>query len=407
MVALAAGPGGLGRSLLLGLGLLVASSAVLATGWPAGRVDPVSMLLSAEVDSAGYARVQLTRVEEELLRRLSRRGLKNGDWENLIWLAVDRASTPVAGKYLISRNGLELISAFPVIPGVKYVATVDPRQLYARTGLAPQGDLTRLTVPLVLPLAGQKPSALVSRVYPTGELVPENLLKFYLEFSAPMREGEAARSITLLDQAGVPVPSAFLGLETELWDAGHRRLTLYLDPGRIKRGLRPNQELGPPLVAGRKYQLLIAAGWRDADGVPLLRGYQKLFAAGPADRAGLRLADWKVEVPGEGSTDPLLLAAPEPLDVALARRMVRVTGRDGAPVSVSVEVTDRERRLRLTPRVPWSSGEYTIVLDAGLEDLAGNTFQRPFDADLDDSSTTPHDELGSVGLKVRIGRAAF
>ena len=48
-----------------------------------------------------------------------------------------------------------------------------------------------------------------------------------------------------------------LGLEVgeELWDADQCRLTLFFDPGRIKRGLRPHLEAGPPLTEGEAYRL--------------------------------------------------------------------------------------------------------------------------------------------------------
>ena len=35
--------------------------------------------------------------------------------------------------------------------------------------------------------------------------------------------------------------SIFLELENELWNPEHTQLTLWLDPGRIKRDLIPNQ----------------------------------------------------------------------------------------------------------------------------------------------------------------------
>lgn len=44
------------------------------------------------------------------------------------------------------------------------------------------------------------------------------------------------------------------------------RLTLIIDPGRIKRGARPLEELGPALKAGKKYTLAIGREWRDGRG---------------------------------------------------------------------------------------------------------------------------------------------
>ena len=59
----------------------------------------------------------------------------------------------------------------------------------------------------------------------------------------------------------------FLPPEPELWDARNAtRLTMLLDPGRIKRGLVPNLEFGYPLVEGTTISIGIDAAFRDATG---------------------------------------------------------------------------------------------------------------------------------------------
>ena len=42
----------------------------------------------------------------------------------------------------------------------------------------------------------------------------------------------------------------WIGINQELWDPGMQRLTLLLDPGRIKRGVGPNLEAGLALERG-------------------------------------------------------------------------------------------------------------------------------------------------------------
>ena len=46
----------------------------------------------------------------------------------------------------------------------------------------------------------------------------------------------------------------FLELDEELWSPDGTRFTLVFDPGRIKRGLKPREEAGPILEAGKSYQ---------------------------------------------------------------------------------------------------------------------------------------------------------
>jgi hypothetical protein len=41
----------------------------------------------------------------------------------------------------------------------------------------------------------------------------------------------------------------------------------------------------------------------------------------------------------------------------------------------------------LTPREPWKAGDYKLVVDTGLEDLAGNHIGQAFDIDVFDHVT--------------------
>src|SRR5690348_8662108 len=98
-----------------------------------------------------------------------------------------------------------------------------------------------------------------------------------------MEPGAAYDHLHLLDSAGSEVKDAFLQLREELWSADHRRLTILFDPGRVKRGIRANLEMGAPLVAGRRYRLVIDSTWRDAQNTPLASSYTLEVFVGAAD----------------------------------------------------------------------------------------------------------------------------
>ena len=83
----------------------------------------------------------------------------------------------------------------------------------------------------------------VMAIYPTAAEVPRNLLRLYVWFSAPMSEGYAARHVRLAGDAGERLAGALLP-GGELWSGDGRRLTLLLDPARIKRGLAAHREAG-------------------------------------------------------------------------------------------------------------------------------------------------------------------
>jgi hypothetical protein len=47
-----------------------------------------------------------------------------------------------------------------------------------------------------------------------------------------------------------------------------------------------------------------------------------------------------------------------------------------------VNVDRQETQWRFTPRSPWTAGAHRVIVDRGLEDLAGNTIGQPFDIDV-------------------------
>ena len=232
-----------------------------------------------------------------------------------------------------------------------------------------------------LPARDLTPVTKVDAVYPSGGLVPENLLKVYVQFSGAMSRGEAYQRLRLRDAAGAVVPLAFLELDEELWDPDLRRLTLLIDPGRIKRGVRPLEEVGPALRAGQTYTLEVDAAWHDADGRPLTSGFQRSFRVAAADRQPIDLARWQLNDPHDGSRDALEIDFGEPLDRALAERMLQVVDSAGRPVRGSLTVGAGERTWRFTPARSWSAGSYAVKVNTALEDLAGNKVGRPFDVD--------------------------
>jgi hypothetical protein len=225
----------------------------------------------------------------------------------------------------------------------------------------------------------------VAHVYPSSAVLPENQLKFYLYFTAPMGKGRAWQKVHLVDAAGKTVNRPFLELDEELWDPGMTRLTLFIDPGRIKRGVRPLEEVGPSLEAGKSFTLVVAATARDAAGNPLAREYRKPFRVGPPDREAIDPAKWTITPPRAGTRGPLTVAFGKPLDHALAERVIQVADAAGRAVGGSVTTEDSERRWVFMPDDPWAGGHYEVVVQRTLEDLAGNNIGKPFEVELVDA----------------------
>jgi hypothetical protein len=226
--------------------------------------------------------------------------------------------------------------------------------------------------------------------------LPENLLRFYLQFSAPMSQGNSYGYVHLRDEAGTEVDRPFLELPQELWSPDGTRLTLLFEPGRVKRGLVPRAEQGPILTAGHTYTLTIDARWPDATGCSLQAAAHKTFRASPAEMTQPDPKAWKIDVPAAATREPLSVRFPRPLDHAMLQHMVRVIrlsaaaarGADRTEVPGTIQIDDEEMRWRFVPHDAWVSAHYALAVATTLEDRAGNSVGRPFEVDLNRSQPT-------------------
>jgi len=229
--------------------------------------------------------------------------------------------------------------------------------------------------------AGDKAAApQLASIFPTSPKLPANHLKFYLHFSEPMRQGVFMEHCTLLDDHGRPVLEPFR--ETELWSEDRKRLTLWLHPGRQKTGVNLNTELGPVLRSGARFMLVISGKWPSENGVALGRDVEKPFFATERATKQLDLREWVIAAPQAGTTRPLVVRFPAPLDHALLMRCLRVIDTDHKSVEGTVSTADFEKVWQFTPVRQWASGVHSLEVDSILEDLAGNSLARPFEVDI-------------------------
>jgi hypothetical protein len=243
-------------------------------------------------------------------------------------------------------------------------------------------NANRVLAEFVVPKPSSSSTTIVEHVYPTTNRLPENVLKFYIHFSAPMSRGEAYRSVHLLDSAGHEVELPFLELDEELWDPQAKRFTLFFDPGRIKRGLKPREDVGPAVEQGKSYTLVIDRAWSDAKGNPLKESFRKRFQVGPPEERPPDPKTWKIRSPRAGGAEPVVVTFPKPMDHALLGRLLWITDPSNRKVAGSIAITKEETCWTFTSRESWAAGTYHLVAGTTLEDLAGNSIGRPFDLDV-------------------------
>jgi hypothetical protein len=356
------------------------SGDVAERGTPEIRLDD-------DPNSSGFGTLVLSGLTSSNLSTL--RQLGDDAWGTRFPVFTDEAADtpdrpPVLGTYAIEDGLVRFTPEYPLIPGRTYVARWT------------NGDET-IEVRVALPQTIGNPTTVVAAVYPTVDEVPENLLKLYVQFSAPMSRGEAERRIRLLDDAGEMVPLPWVAPEHELWNRQTDRLTLFFDPGRIKQGVGPNREYGPPLEAGRSYRLVIDADWSDASGQPLAAPFEKTLRVRAPDRESPDHEAWRLSPPTSASGE-VTLDFGEPLDRALVERFISVLDDAGGRVPGHFRIERGERAWSFSAGDGWTAKPYVVVVDNGLTDLAGNSLRRRFDASMD----TPRGVSSSVHIPFKV-----
>jgi len=271
----------------------------------------------------------------------------------------------IAGACALDAEGLHFRPRFPFVPGLRYTVRLD---LGAGVPI-----LFGFEVPSP---AGPRPR--VVAMFPSGETLPENTLRLYLHFSQPMNARDAQRHVRLFEDGEAEVTLAFVEIEHGLWDPRRTRLTLLFHPGRIKRGVGPEEDLGPPLRAGRNYRLVVEASLQDDSGIALGQDFERHFRAITADRESPSASGLRVQPPHNGE-DSLVVDLPEPLDEALLHRLLWVEDGEGRPIAGTLTVGEGETRWTFRPTEAWSAGGYAVRAHPALEDRAGNRFDRVFD----------------------------
>ncbi len=219
-------------------------------------------------------------------------------------------------------------------------------------------------------------------IYPSSDTLPENLLKIYLVFSKSMAATHSLQHISLLNQQGDTLPDVFLDLQQELWNEDRTVLTLWMNPGRVKRDLQPNIQMGTPVERGKHYTLIVSGKWKDAEGKSLTVTSQKNFMVGARDQLIPMYKNWKLQFPKAGTYEEFQISLEESMDYLLLKNAITVVDASGKDVSGTIIIDDEERKYRFKPDKPWASGKYRLKIEDRLEDLAGNNLSRPFDRDL-------------------------
>ncbi len=371
--------------------------------------------------SAFAGTVDLTGLPTGDLSALRSSSFTQNEWIALLRISVEgsademRERPAVLGTYAVLADRVRFTPLFPFDAGRPYRVVFNPSVLAPRRGddaTAPwRSQSLEATVRADAGDAGdagdiveRQPTTRIVRAYPTADEIPENQLRMYVQFSAPMAFKSGTEHVRLLDAAGTVVEGAFLPLDVGLWNADRTRYTLLFDPVRVKSGISPNETSGRAIAKGRSYTLVVDREWRDGRGAPLMEPFRRdLRVVAPVDHA-IDPNEWKVVRPPPSTRDPLRVVFPRPMDYALLQRALIVLGPRGETVEGSVDVEAGETQWIFRPDEPWHAGDYRLTALSALEDPAGNRIGRPFEVPTEDASrysktASPHVMPFTIGTR--------
>ncbi|HYT91194.1 MAG TPA: hypothetical protein VEL76_20945 [Gemmataceae bacterium] len=329
------------------------------------RIEPVKGLAHVRV---------IAHIPADLAARIPKGKLTQDQGETWLRLALVNDKTGQAGSAMFGayeRQGDRLLFTprFPLLHEHRYRAAFGP------------ADGKAISAEYRVPPRPATPPAVVEKIYPGTDVLPANHLRFYIYFSRPMRGGkDIFEQIRILDANGEEITDAWL--RDELWTDDGKCLILYIHPGRIKWGLLLRMLLGPVLVPGREYTLVITPDMLDADEQRLGKEFRKKFRTTDEDRKRIELSDWRIKAPASGTRQALLVSFPKALDRLGLERSLKVVDASGNAVKGRVEISAGERSWSFQPEQTWQAAAYRVEVDPDLEDTAGNTPRRAFDTDL-------------------------
>ncbi|MFZ0387241.1 MAG: hypothetical protein WAL22_16365 [Solirubrobacteraceae bacterium] len=208
------------------------------------------------------------------------------------------------------------------------------------------------------------------RISPQANVLPANTLRFYIHFPRPGEAHFNRDHLRLLNEAQQAVPDPFLVLSQELWSADGRRLTVLMEPGRIKRGLGTDPAHEPALVVGRTYSLVVTALGQTA---------RHSFRVSDPVRQAVDETHWRLVPPTVGSLEPAVVHFDRVMDAALCEDEIEVLTPSREVVQTRASLAPDGTTVRLTPSHPWHAGEHHLLVSERLEDVSGNRLGEALD----------------------------
>ncbi|MEQ6124024.1 hypothetical protein AAON49_07495 [Pseudotenacibaculum sp. MALMAid0570] len=295
---------------------------------------------------------------------------------------------PVLGEYKKSGDYIEFIPTFPFTAEQVYEVTKNGEDYFS-------------FLPMQSTQTVDYKSTELLKIYPEVDTVPENLLKMYFTFSHSIDASQNILDhIVVYDTETKETRDIFLRLENELWNKDRTEVTLWLDPGRIKKDLIPNKEHGSPLIKWRTYEIVVVENLRDINGKRII-GKRKEFTVGNRDESKPNIQKWEITKPARDTKESIGFMFHESLDMKLFIETVRVYDSNSKVIKGEFFLSKNAKSALFIPENFWAEGKYTIEVESRLEDLAGNNLNRLFDTDLQSGEVVDYSKTKKISFTIQ------
>jgi hypothetical protein len=147
----------------------------------------------------------------------------------------------------------------------------------------------------------------------------------------------------LLNEEEQVVRDPFLVLSQELWSRDGRRLTVLMEPRRIKRGLGADPAHDPALVVRRAYSFVVTALGQTA---------RHTFRVSDPVLEAVNEAHWRLVSPTVGSLDPAVVYFDRVMDAALCEDEIGVLTPSGGVSQTRLSLSPDGTAAQLIPSRP-------------------------------------------------------
>lgn len=240
----------------------------------------------------------------------------------------------------------------------------------------------------------------VTSVYPTADMLPENLLRMYIQFATPMKTVGNLEKIRLINENEQEVKGAIFNNVYELWDDSQTQLTIIFDPSRVKTGLVANETLGRALQTNKRYKIVIG-DVEDIYGQKLAQPYIKSFSVVTADMVSPDTNSWQYVLPKANSKSALAIHFLDAVDKMSLLYRIQVFNAQNKLITGSIHIKNKEKTWEFIPDNKWLSKDYVLKVNSRLADPSGNNLNGLFDHSIGSLKNEQEGKIIEIPFQVR------